>query len=211
MKRTISVCDHESDICEHLLYKLGQSHRFVLRAQSDRRLLPSTRCLFDTVNYVAQTLCHDTVAVEQHDGRRACEAAVALRSLQVQLQPPPRDLTAGYSARMRPTETPFARRFGTLGLAKGVAVQLLSLASPNRLHKHPDGNYAAAGRCTRGVREPRWRWRTAIRGAPPMTSFPSNRGALRSKYKSANDSGTGGAESISGRHDKPVRSSAHCF
>lgn len=88
MKRTISVCDRESDIYEYLSYKLGQSHRFVLRAQSDRRLLPSARCLFDTMDSDAQTLCQGTVAVAQRGGRRAREATVALRSLQVQLQAP---------------------------------------------------------------------------------------------------------------------------
>lgn len=37
MKRTISVCDRESDVCKYLSYKLGQSRRFVLWAQSDCR------------------------------------------------------------------------------------------------------------------------------------------------------------------------------
>lgn len=88
MKRTISVCDRESDIYEYLSYKIGQNHRFVLRAQSDRRLLSSTGCLFDTIDCDAQTLCQETVAVTQRGGRRARKATVALRSLHVQLQPP---------------------------------------------------------------------------------------------------------------------------
>ncbi len=88
MKRTISVCDRESDIYEYLSYKLEQSHRFVLRVQSDRCLLTSARRLFATMDRDAQTLCHDTVAVAQRGGRRARKATVALRSLQVQLQTP---------------------------------------------------------------------------------------------------------------------------
>ncbi len=88
MKRTISVCDRESDIYEYLSYKLKQSHRFVLRAQSDRCLLPSARRLFATMDRDAQTLCHDPVAAAQRGGPRARKATVALRSLQVQLQTP---------------------------------------------------------------------------------------------------------------------------
>ena len=88
MKRTISVCDRESDIYEYLSYKLEQSHRFVLRAQADRCLLPSARRLFATMDRDAQTWCHDSVAVAQRGGRRARKVTVALRSLQVQLQPP---------------------------------------------------------------------------------------------------------------------------
>lgn len=88
MQRTISVCDRESDIYEYLTYKLSQGHRFVLRAQANRRLLPSAQLLFATMDGDAQTRCHDTVEVAQRGGRRARKATVALRSLQVDLQVP---------------------------------------------------------------------------------------------------------------------------
>ncbi len=83
MKRATSVCNRESDIYEYLSCKLEQSHRFVLRAPSDRCLLSSARRLFATMDRDAQTWCHDTVAVVQRSGRRARKATVALRSLQV--------------------------------------------------------------------------------------------------------------------------------
>ena len=54
MMRTISVCDRESDIYEYLSYKLGQGHRFVLRAQSDRRVLQAAQPLFGTLGRQAQ-------------------------------------------------------------------------------------------------------------------------------------------------------------
>lgn len=88
MARTISVCDRESDIYEYLSYKLGQGHRFVLRAQSDRRVLASSQRLFATAEQEAPTLCHYTVAIAQRGGRRARTATLALRSLQVELQAP---------------------------------------------------------------------------------------------------------------------------
>ncbi|MHB1272653.1 MAG: hypothetical protein ACYCZD_07770 [Rhodanobacter sp.] len=86
MARTISVCDRESDIYEYLSYKLGYGHRFVLRAQSDRRVMASSQALFTTVERDAQALCHDTVAIAQHGGRRARETTLAMRSVRVELQ-----------------------------------------------------------------------------------------------------------------------------
>lgn len=88
MRRTISVCDRESDIYEYLSYKLQHGHRFVLRAKSDRRVLQSTQSLFTTLEREAPVLCCYTVAVKQRGGRRARQAKLALRSLQVELQAP---------------------------------------------------------------------------------------------------------------------------
>ena len=88
MARTISVCDRESDIYEYLSYKLEHGHRFVLRAQSDRRVLASSQALFATAECEAQTLGRYTVAIAQRGGRRAREATLALRSMRLELQAP---------------------------------------------------------------------------------------------------------------------------
>ena len=89
MDRTISVCDRESDVYEYLRYKQQRGQRYVVRAQSDRRVLEAEHpTLFAALERTAQTLCGYTVTVEQRGGRRARQAKVALRSLSVTLQAP---------------------------------------------------------------------------------------------------------------------------
>ena len=88
MARTISVCDRESDVYEYLEYKLRNTQRFVIRAQVDRRVLHSAENLFGTLARDAVEINGYTVNVLQRGGRKARQATVHLRSLQMELQAP---------------------------------------------------------------------------------------------------------------------------
>jgi hypothetical protein len=80
MQRTISVCDRESDIYDHLWHKCRNNQRFVVRGQANRRLKDSDAKLFDTPQRDATALCGYTVAIPQRGGRKARAAKVLLRT-----------------------------------------------------------------------------------------------------------------------------------
>lgn len=80
MRRTISVCDRESDIYDYLWHKCRNNQRFVVRAQANRRLKGSDAKLFDALQHDAATLCGYTVAIPQRGGRKARTANVLLRT-----------------------------------------------------------------------------------------------------------------------------------
>jgi hypothetical protein len=65
IKRTISVCDRESDVYEYLLYKLREEQRFVVCAQVNRRVLHSDFKLFEALECDASALCCYTVQIPQ--------------------------------------------------------------------------------------------------------------------------------------------------
>jgi hypothetical protein len=88
MARTISVCDRESDIYEYLNYKCQQGHRFVVRAQADRRLSPAGPTLFKVVESQADPRYETTVSIAQRGRRLAREADVQVSTLPVTLQAP---------------------------------------------------------------------------------------------------------------------------
>ena len=88
MARTISVCDRESDVYEYLQYKQRAGQRFVLRAQSDRRLIQSEQTLFASLEGEQAWLYETTVAIAQRGGRAARQARVRVRGQRVSLQPP---------------------------------------------------------------------------------------------------------------------------
>jgi hypothetical protein len=88
MKRTISVCDRESDIYEYLLYKREHGQRFVTRASVDRRVAGETNHLFATLEAQARVKAHKTVHVSQRGGRKARKAKLVLRAAALELQSP---------------------------------------------------------------------------------------------------------------------------
>ncbi|MGZ5029982.1 MAG: IS4 family transposase [Methylobacter sp.] len=88
IKRTISVCDRESDVYEYLLYKLREEQRFVVRAQVNRRVLHSDFKLFDALERDASALCCYTVQIPQRGGRQTRDAKLLLRSATLELLAP---------------------------------------------------------------------------------------------------------------------------
>lgn len=89
MKRTISICDRESDIYEYLAYKLAQQQRFVIRAAFDRRLAEPAVRLFEYTGQLKEAGRY-TVQLPQKGGRRGRAVEVALSYAPVQLRAPER-------------------------------------------------------------------------------------------------------------------------
>lgn len=85
----IEVCDREADMYEYLNYQLENSHRFVVRASDNRRLIESNEKLFEQVSDLDIAGYYD-VHVKQKGGRKARVAKIAISYTSVCLQKPQR-------------------------------------------------------------------------------------------------------------------------
>jgi hypothetical protein len=88
LKRTISVCDRESDIYEYLRYKLEQGQRFVVRAQSDRVLSDQDQTLFAVLKSEPEVLYESAVEIAQRGGRMARKALLRVWACRLSLSAP---------------------------------------------------------------------------------------------------------------------------
>lgn len=86
MDRTISVCDRESDIYEYLTYKREHEQRFVVRAQTDRRVRHPDQLLSVALERSAAWVTTYTVSIPQRGGRKARQAKMQLRSMTLELE-----------------------------------------------------------------------------------------------------------------------------
>lgn len=88
MARTITVCDRESDIYEYLHYMGSQGHRFVIRAQADRKVQSTQTTLFEALAGDQPWLYETTVAIAQRGGRAGRQASVRVSAKTVSLSAP---------------------------------------------------------------------------------------------------------------------------
>lgn len=88
MAQTISVCDRESDVYEYLSYKCSHGQRFVVRSMENRRLQGQKKTLWPMLEERAQTVGQTIVNIPQRGGRKARQATVTLRSMEVELAAP---------------------------------------------------------------------------------------------------------------------------
>lgn len=85
--KVIELCDAESDVYNHLYYKVRNGRRFVLRVAQNRSLADDDQLLWD--HLAAQPEAGRTVIdVPQKGGRPARQATLALRSMHTTLRPP---------------------------------------------------------------------------------------------------------------------------
>ena len=73
----IHVCDRESDIYEYIDHQIKNEHRFIVRANHDRKLINFDSKLH-AVNEKLSPQAHYTVNVPQRGNRKAREAKIAL-------------------------------------------------------------------------------------------------------------------------------------
>jgi hypothetical protein len=81
LARTISVCDRESDVYEYLRYKQEQAQRYVVRAQSDRKLTQGDQTLFGAL------AGEQAWQYETTPARRSCRAQGPRASLRSSPEP----------------------------------------------------------------------------------------------------------------------------
>jgi hypothetical protein len=87
--RVISVCDREADVYEYLMYKSGESERYVVRSSWDRRISEQWGRLREQLGHT-EKLGEETVLVEQRGGRRSSTAQLELRACRVTVRAPQR-------------------------------------------------------------------------------------------------------------------------
>lgn len=78
LSNVIDVCDREADSYEYLDYQLTHGHRFVVRANRDRRLSSAESKLSEVFNEL-EPQAYAYVKIAQRGGRKARNARVALR------------------------------------------------------------------------------------------------------------------------------------
>lgn len=88
MARTISICDRESDIYEYLHYKAEQSQRYVVRAQSNRKLTQDEQTLFGMLSGEQDWRYQTEVSISQRGGRKARNAQVQISAQRLELRAP---------------------------------------------------------------------------------------------------------------------------
>jgi hypothetical protein len=91
LSSVISVCDREADIYEYLHYKHTQGQRFLVRAKHNRLLKINNSYLFDELKQ-AKALGNYTINIAQKGGRKERQALIELKSVQVTLTPPRRQV-----------------------------------------------------------------------------------------------------------------------
>lgn len=85
----IEICDREADMYEYLDYQLSNDHRFVVRANDNRRLVGSNKKLFDEIKGL-DIAGHYDVDIKQKGGRKARKAKIEVSYTSIDLQKPQR-------------------------------------------------------------------------------------------------------------------------
>jgi len=85
----IHVCDRESDIYEYIAHQLDNEHRFIVRANHDRKLTNLDSKLH-SVNKKLSPQAHYTVNISQRGNRKARKAKIALSYSEVTIDSPKR-------------------------------------------------------------------------------------------------------------------------
>jgi hypothetical protein len=91
LSSVISVCDREADIYEYLHYKHQQGQRFIVRAKHNRLIKINNSYLFDELKQ-AKPLGEYRIKIAQKGGRKERQAYIELKSVQITLTPPRRQV-----------------------------------------------------------------------------------------------------------------------